>query len=130
MKRKSEDWYANELMIQFQEGVDDVDLQPVNLSLPHLKELTAKWMVKAANHISNNPQVIVNGFMRAGISKALDGIEESESEDASAHDSESMSSSSSDDDDNVGDDLAPHPTVTNQSDTEQSDEDSDIIILD
>ena len=49
-------------------------------------------MVKAANHISNNPQIIVNGFMKAGISKALDGIEESESEDASAHDNKGMSS--------------------------------------
>ena len=86
-------------------------------------------MVKAANHICNNPQIIVNGFMKAGISKALDGIEESESEDASAHDSKSMSSSSSDDDDNVVDDLAPHPTITNQSDTEQSDVDKKNIFL-
>ena len=84
-------------MKQFHEGFDDVDLQPVNLSLPLLKEHTAKWLVEAVNHISNNPQTIVNGLVKAGIPKALDEIDDSESEDVSDYDNESNSSSSSDD---------------------------------
>ena len=76
MKRKFKDWYTNELLVQFQEGIDDVAKQPVDLSLLHLKEHTAKWMVEATCHISYNPHVIVNSFIKPGFPKALDGIEE------------------------------------------------------
>ena len=34
-----------------------------------------------ADYISNNPQIIVNGFMHAGITRALDGLELDESSD-------------------------------------------------
>ena len=32
-----------------------------------MKEIGSKWLVDAADYISNNPQFIVNGFVRAGI---------------------------------------------------------------
>ena len=38
-----------------------------------MKEIGSKWLVDAADYISNNPQFIVNGFVRAGITSALDG---------------------------------------------------------
>ena len=37
-----------------------------------MKELGAKWLVKAAQYISNSPQIIVDGFLRSGITRALD----------------------------------------------------------
>ena len=38
-----------------------------------MKEISAKWLVDMADYISNNLQFIVNGFLHAGISEALDG---------------------------------------------------------
>jgi hypothetical protein len=38
-----------------------------------LKELGAKWMVEMAEYFADNPQIVVNGFMRTGIVGALDG---------------------------------------------------------
>lgn len=38
-----------------------------------MKEASASWLVEMWDDISDNPQFIVNGFLHAGISKALDG---------------------------------------------------------
>ena len=47
------------------------------------KELGAKWLVDMATYISNSPQIIVNGFIRSGITAAVDGqdIEDTEDQD-------------------------------------------------
>ena len=39
-----------------------------------IKNVSAKWFVEMAEYIRNNPQFIVNGFGKAGICCALDGI--------------------------------------------------------
>ena len=44
------------------------------MSMAVVKELSAQWLVEMANHIVANPQFIVSGFCRAGISDALDGF--------------------------------------------------------
>ena len=41
-----------------------------------MRELNARWLVEMAEYISDNPQFIVNGFIRAGISEPLDGCED------------------------------------------------------
>ena len=41
-----------------------------------LRELGAKWIVEMAEYLSDNPQFITNGFEKAGILEALDGIQE------------------------------------------------------
>jgi len=38
-----------------------------------MKEIGAQWLVDMAEYISGNPQFIVNGFLRYGITAALDG---------------------------------------------------------
>ena len=101
----------------------DADLQPVDLCLPLMKEHTAKWLVEAANHISNNPQIIVNGFIKAGISKALDGIKKANPKISLIMIVKVCLVVRSSD--NNEDDVATYPSATDQSDT-----DSDIIILD
>ena len=36
------------------------------------KELGVKWLAQMAEYFSDNPQLVVNGFLRAGIASALD----------------------------------------------------------
>ena len=49
-------------------------LQAVSLSLPHLREEGAKWLTNAASYISDNLQIVVNGFVRSGITHKLDSF--------------------------------------------------------
>ena len=48
-----------------------MELQPIFLNVPCLKELGTKWLVEAANYMSENPQMIISGFVKAGISSLL-----------------------------------------------------------
>ena len=70
-------WYSEQLLAQFQDQsdvpLDDVALNPIDLSLANMKNIGAKWLVETAKYISDNPQFIVNGFAQAGICRALDG---------------------------------------------------------
>ena len=38
-------------------------LEPVDLSLPVMKELCSKWILEMFEYISANPQMIDNGFV-------------------------------------------------------------------
>ena len=88
MKRKFEEWYSNQISKQLEgEDMETAELTPVDLSMPILKELGAKWWVEMAEYIADNPQFIVNGFVRAGIAGALDGKEQ-ESDRSDTGDSE------------------------------------------
>ena len=53
--------------------IEDVTLDPADLSLTNMKNIGAKLLVEAAKYIADNTQLIVNGFNRAGICQALDG---------------------------------------------------------
>ena len=64
-------------------GISDIEsvvIEPVNLSMAAIKELSAKWLVDMSDYIADNPQFIVKGFQRAGISHALDSEEAAESD--------------------------------------------------
>ena len=68
------------------------DLQPISLGLPVLKELGAKWMVEMSEYFAANPQIIVNGFVKAAITGALDrenASEDQEEEDSMESETES-----------------------------------------
>ena len=81
VKRCFEDWYSKQPAKQFEgRDTESINLQPISLGLPVLKELGAKWMVKMAEYFAENPQIIVNGFVRAGITGALDGHWDEENE--------------------------------------------------
>lgn len=71
-------WYSEQVLQRIEEeDVDAMDITPIKFQMPVMKELGAKWLVKMAEYLSNNPQFIVNGFIKSGISGALDGLEES-----------------------------------------------------
>ena len=45
LKRHLGDWYAHQVMLQFDEEDDELsNLEPVDLGLPMLKELGHKWL--------------------------------------------------------------------------------------
>ena len=66
------------------EELEESELQPINLGMPVVKNVGAKWLVKMAEYVSANPQFIVNGFVRSGITGALDGTMEDDSEHVSS----------------------------------------------
>ena len=82
LKRRFEDWYSSEVTKQLQDvsDIESVAIQPVNLSMAAVKELSAKWLVDMFEYVSDNPQFIVNGFRRAGITYALDDEQPAESD--------------------------------------------------
>ena len=88
---KFQEWYSKEVSQQIDElGGCVAALQPVDMGLPRMKELGAKWIEQMVEYISDNPQFIVRGFVRSGNSLALDGIsiEENPEEDSSDDDYE------------------------------------------
>ena len=74
LKKKFEMWYSDQVTQQL-EGLDmdTVAVEPIDLSMGMVKEIGAKWLVDMANYIGENLQFIVNGFIHAGIAKALSG---------------------------------------------------------
>ena len=74
LKRKFEEWYSGEITKQLEgKDIESAELQSINLGMPVLKELGAKWMAEMAEYFGENPQIVVNGFVKAGIAGALDG---------------------------------------------------------
>ena len=53
-----------------------------------LKELGARWLVEMSQYFAENPQIIVNGFVKAGITGALDG-DDQETESSTDNETES-----------------------------------------
>ena len=84
LKQKFQDWYSLKVIeqIEDEEDIDFVEISPVDLSLPTLKEIGAEWLVEMSEYISNNPMFIVNGSIWAVITKAIhvDGIIEDSSD--------------------------------------------------
>ena len=50
---------------------EEEELMPVNLSLAEIKVLGARWLVQMFDHLTDNPYVIVNGFIETGISGSV-----------------------------------------------------------
>lgn len=92
LKRKFEDWYSGEIMKQLEgSDIESGELQPIILGMPVLKELEAKWMVEMAISFGENPQIIDNGLVKAGVAGALDGHTDSRPEENEREDETVMS---------------------------------------
>ena len=78
LRDKFAHWYAEQVLRQCEEQSDvplqDIILEPIDLSMAVIKNVSAKWFVEMAEYIGDHPQFIVNGFAKAGICCALDGI--------------------------------------------------------
>lgn len=80
LKSQFDQWYSKHAGIKQleQEDTSDIkalELQPIDLGLIALKEVGAKWQVDMATYVSDNPQMIVNGFIHSEVVGALDGQE-------------------------------------------------------
>ena len=66
---------AEQISVQLEDvaSVEDVVVEPVDLCMAAMKEVSASWVVETWDYIASNLQFIINGFVHAGISKALDG---------------------------------------------------------
>ena len=101
LKRQFEEWYSEQIIKQLEgRDIESTELQPISMGLPTMKELGAKWLVEVAQHFSENPQIIVNGFIKAGIAGALDSNEDGANEEGQ-DESDNEDDESSDDEDNV-----------------------------
>ena len=103
IKQQFNQWYTDQVMEQLQERDDDLEaaeIQPINMGMPLMKEISAKWLVNMAQYLGDNPQIIVNGFIRSGIPGALDGLQEDtdSGNESSQEDNSSYESSTSDED--------------------------------
>ena len=76
LQRRFDEWYAQQVMLQLEgksdEEIEVFDLDPIDLSMARMKEVSADWLVQMANYIGENPSFLVNGFIKAGITGALD----------------------------------------------------------
>lgn len=61
------DWYAHEVC----SNLEEEDSSIVDLKLSRIKPLHAQWMVTLYNHIKSNPDIVKNGFKKAGILDSL-----------------------------------------------------------
>ena len=92
-------------------SIDEVE--PIDLGLPILKELgDAGWLIEMGTYISQNPQFIVNGFVKAGISTALDEIEESDRTKESIDETEESDGDGTEESDGDGMKKAMEPRQT------------------
>lgn len=65
---KFQEWYSKEVSQQIDELGGCVEaLQPVDMGLPRMKELGAKWTEQMVEYINDNPQFIIRGFVQTGL---------------------------------------------------------------
>ena len=142
-----QDWYSKKISKQL-EGQDmaNVMLEPVDLSLPIMKELGTKWLTDMAEYLASNLQFIVNGFIHSGISHALDHSSENIPESPLTGDDDDEDSdyqADSDEDDLDDEEYTDSDKEDNDNDEEDPDNDEeeclnnanvgypdDIIVLD
>ena len=128
LRRKFQEWYSEQVMKQM-EGmeIESCEIKPIDLSMSVLKEVGAKWLVEMAEYFQENPRIIVNGFIRSGITGALDGVEDDNLEDDPT---ESIDSDEElDNEDDTQDDEAETVILDDDDDVEiVQDEEAEIVI--
>ena len=67
LRSQFKDWYAHEVCSNLEED----DSSMVDLKLSRIKPLHAQWLVALYNHIKSNPDIVKNGFKKAGILDCL-----------------------------------------------------------
>ena len=67
MKRGFQEWYANIILQQLENGVEET----VDMRLLIMKPLVSKWAIELYDYLSSRPDIIINGFCSAGIIDTL-----------------------------------------------------------
>lgn len=91
MREKFESWYADQVASAIT-GSDDSDIEPIKYPLPVMRELGAQWLASMHEYISDNPTIIVNGFLKAGILQAFSDVEQVDGDSDTTDDNQSDTS--------------------------------------
>ena len=88
--RKFDEWYSQQVIQQLHgksdEELHNFDIPPIDPSMARMKEISAEWIVAMADYICENPlQFLVNGFIKLGITGALDGAKEEDDKDVTTN---------------------------------------------
>ena len=62
--------FSNQVAIQLKHEIDPADVK-ISSKLSNLKPLHASWIVELYHHLSNEAEMIINGFDSAGITEAV-----------------------------------------------------------
>ena len=68
------EWFSNQVAIQLKHGIDPTDVK-ISSKLSDLKPLHASWIVDLYDHLSNEAEMIINGFDSAGITEAVNNAQ-------------------------------------------------------
>ena len=71
LRSKFSEWYAHEVSKQLEAGKQVEEVQ-VEMRMSVMKELSSRWFISAYDHIRSNPDIVKNGFKKAGITEALE----------------------------------------------------------
>ena len=79
LRSKFSEWYPQEISKQLEAGTH-VEEVHVDMRMS-VKELSSRWFISAYDHIQSNPDIVKNGFKKAGITEALEkGLPEADAE--------------------------------------------------
>ena len=68
LRRQFANWYSEKLCKQIQNGTNKSATDcPIDLSLSTLKPLGVEWLVSAYNYFTEHKDIVINGFVKAGI---------------------------------------------------------------
>ena len=70
LREKFRTWYAEQVEKQLQAGVEATAVT-VNMGMPVMKELGAKWLTSMYDKLQREKTIIINGFKKVGIVDAL-----------------------------------------------------------
>ena len=66
LKRKFENWYAEQVTKEIEKGVNVLSVN-IETKLSIVKPLHARWLITFYDHMQNNRQMIITAFEMAGI---------------------------------------------------------------
>ena len=69
MKRKFMEWYSTVILQQLEDKIEE----PVDMRLSIMKPLVANWAIEMYKEFVSRPNVLINGFRKAGIHAILNG---------------------------------------------------------
>ena len=70
MKQRFQTWYAEEVRMQLESGVTIQDVK-IDTGISTLKPKSANWLMGLLASLAHKPEIVLNGFRKAGILDTL-----------------------------------------------------------
>ena len=76
LRRGFSEWYTQEVAKQLQDGKQRDEIH-IDTLMSVVKQLSCMWIMSGYDHMRSSPEIIRNGFKKAGIISAIeDGVEQ------------------------------------------------------